>query len=395
MEKKKFTCPLINGYIALPKIVRSHLKKIFFKIGRISSKINTLEKNQYDIHSSILHSLSKLYNEIKEFQYATSAERKHIDLSNKRELLLKGLNNFNDELSICQALQENFVAIIGYARSSTTITSQIINTSHQHYIVAEANFFLQKNSLNFRALYNKQHEGFGNQISKTTYILDLVRSNEDTWYNWLKEAIKYYDFLGEKIAFTPEQFKQCSPEEFRSFYEARFFKAKFIFTIRNPLQTLESIKKLFQLTTPAQEKEHLIGWLTFITLWADMIRIFPHCKTLLCDEIGDDFISALSQHLENNFSKGADLITNEERRQHIIDENSFWYSYKNELLKIYSLIQEISMQPSERWQIEQKRSITSNNTIGTENSTSLKKSVPIGEVWVLSTALIQELKRNK
>jgi chromosome segregation ATPase len=63
----------------------------------------------------------------------------------------------DDEIDTCRRLASTCVFVIGFARSNTTITTEMLNCATNALILAEANFFFGNHGDSFAASYNRQH----------------------------------------------------------------------------------------------------------------------------------------------------------------------------------------------------------------------------------------------
>ena len=79
----------------------------------------------------------------------------------------------SEEFAVCRRLERKAVFIVGFARSSTTVTLQILNAAKNAFILGEANFYLPNAEARFRDWYNRMHIEFNNQITKSSYAPDF------------------------------------------------------------------------------------------------------------------------------------------------------------------------------------------------------------------------------
>lgn len=196
---------------------------------------------------------------------------------------------------MCHAIAPRCCFVVGYARSGTTLLADIINSNDRVLMTAEAHYFVPNSAPRFRDWYNALHVGYGNQVTKATHAPDFIPHLNHTWWQWLAEAAKYFDMLGDKIGLSDYVFSLAPPEAILSFFEARFFNARFIFTIRHPLHTLASAAITFNRDSEESMRALLIGWLVFAQFWADCVRVLPNTYTILFDKFdaaGIDHLSA-------------------------------------------------------------------------------------------------------
>jgi hypothetical protein len=185
------------------------------------------------------------------------------------------------EIESCRALARRCVFVVGFARSSTGIVLSMLNAAPSSRILGEANFYLTKDAAPFRDRYNVQHVGFHLQLTKSTHAPDFTPGRDSTWWQWLTAAARFYDVLGDKMAFSSFHLSHPGPAAIVRFFEARFFEARYVFLLRNPVDTLLSAANLFGIEDDARLVRECIAWLRYVQLWADWIRNFPHTLTLV------------------------------------------------------------------------------------------------------------------
>lgn len=228
-----------------------------------------------------------------------------------------------EEIEACRALAERCIFVVGFARSSTTITQQALNTSPRMLMLGEANLYLPKTAEpRFSDWYNRMHADFDVAPQKSAYAPDFCAGRPHQWWEWLQEASAHYDFLGEKIAINAMHFSELEAynpgrsgaDAFASFFEARFYKARYIFLIRNPLDTVLSAVKLLNREGERALLRECDAWLQFVTLWARLMPMFPHMLTLVADEIRPATAARLEQFTGLTLP-GAHLLLQETQRQ--------------------------------------------------------------------------------
>jgi hypothetical protein len=299
------------------------------------------------------------------------------------------------ECEICHRLAPKTVFVMGFARSSTTITLQILNSAHNAQLLGEANFFMPNPASRFRDWYNDQHISFGNQITKSSFAADFLPDVPHRWYEWLNRAASYYDVVGEKIAFSAYHFSLVQPSDVRSFYEARFFDARYIFLIRNPIDTLLSAARLFGITDDSEMRKHCLAWLAYVQLWADWIRVFPRNMTVVADEFDEAAVDRLALFTGLDLKGAKSLIEPEKKYYH--DSLGAFPSLqriKVELMMIFEhAIAAVHGDPV-LWQAEQKRDAVSGGPM--EESAPITANIPrtLGIAWSQAEALRGRLLRE-
>jgi hypothetical protein len=224
-----------------------------------------------------------------------------------------------EELDACRAVEARCAFVMGFARSSTTITTQVINSDPRAFILGEANFHLPRPGC-FRAAFNAQHRAYGGQISKSRYAPDFLGGPGATWWEYLLAASGQYDLVGDKVAFSSYVFGACDRASTMSFFEARFFRSRYIFLFRDPVQAVLSAKRLFSLRYAVSVQAEILAWLDMVMLWADLIRTFPHTLTVIADDLGQKETERILHFLGLRRPGATHLIDEAKRYRHPEDD---------------------------------------------------------------------------
>lgn len=228
-----------------------------------------------------------------------------------------------EEIETCRGLASRCIFVVGFARSSTTITQQALNTAPRMLMLGEANLYLPKTAEpRFSDWYNRMHAEFDVAPQKSAYAPDFCAGHSHHWWEWLREASAHYDFLGEKIAMNAAHFSELEaynpgrsgPDAFASFFEARFYNARYIFLLRNPLDTILSAVKLLNREGERALLRECDAWLQFVMLWARLMPMFPNMLTLIADEIGPGTAARLEAFTTLTLP-GAEILFQETQRQ--------------------------------------------------------------------------------
>jgi hypothetical protein len=376
-------------------------------LGFVRSLIGVDHINaRFDVLEKRLEKMGYEYKEAVERQIqleAGLAERRHCLEAWQRDTVQSTANFHKEnqtiashqaEIDTCRQLAPRAVFVMGVARSSTTIVTQIINTSRQAMILGEANFYIGKTGCaRFSDWYNAQHELFDNQISKTSYAPDFIPLKDHLWWEWLAEASQYYHLIGDKMAFSAQHFNLVAPYKVRRFFEARFFEARYIFTLRDPIQTLLSAAHLFRIADDKRMLPEIQALLRFVQMWADWIRTFPNTITLLVDDLQPETISQIGDFLDLELSGAEILLNGEEKRKHNIDPGSFPLLLRivDDLASIYGDIRESLTADPLFWHADQKRTLSGNDTRGNPKAATRQAPYPLGQVWARAEALLKML----
>jgi hypothetical protein len=259
-----------------------------------------------------------------------------------------------DELDTCRAIANRCGFVIGPARSGTTILAQVINANDRAFLTTEANYFEAEKHPDFRSWYNDQHLSFGNQISKISYAPNFGQRGEQEWWKWLARSAEHFEVVGDKLAFTNVQLESLTSTDFMAFHETRFFRSKYIFIFRDPVQSVLSAAGLWN----ADPVALAVGWAQFAKLWADFIRVFPFTMTLLLEELGPAKVDEIGDFLGLDLSESARLLDPREQRRHEPDAsrcNEFAGRIAPVLRMIFSEIKESVTMKRVFLQSDQKR----------------------------------------
>ena len=279
--------------------------------------------------------------------------------------------------------------MIGPARSGTTILAQLINASDRAFMTTEAFFHREGGPRAFRDRYNGQHLEYGNQVCKSSYAPNFAPGNRDAWWQWLTGAAGHYDLVGDKLAFTYHHFEETPPERTRDFYENRFFRSKYLFVFRDPVQALLGCSVLGMTDGLSLVR----GWATMVKLWADMIRIFPSTMTVLLEDLNAAKVGEIGDFLGLDLAGSARLLDPREQRRH----RSRDISWGEAVVRVGPLLQMIygEMKDAIRMdrvmlQADQKREPMARPGDGRPNPTLnvAMVSTPLGRAWNLADQLL-------
>jgi hypothetical protein len=262
-------------------------------------------------------------------------------------------------------------------------------------LLGEANFYIEKSHNNFRNWYNQQHVLFNNQVAKSYYAPDFLPARDHQWWEWLCAASVFYPIVGDKMAFSSAHFGHVSPANIRTFFEARFYPARYIFLIRSPVQTVLSLIKQAGISKNELVPREIDAWLQYIQFWADFVRSFPNTLTLISEKLNEHTVEEIGSFIGEPMQEAAVLLNAEERRHHPMQSNyPILEEFGPELAEIFALVEAALRSPRALWQAEQKRTLVANDTHGSMTAQSSKVPQPIGQAWVLAQALRESLVRR-
>jgi hypothetical protein len=298
----------------------------------------------------------------------------------------------NEEIVTCRSIADKCLFVIGFGRSNTTLTLELLNCANNALLLGEANFFLAEHSERFSHWYNNQHREFGNQITKSSYAPDFLPAGPHTWWQWLRAAAQFYDCIGEKIAFSDYHLGVAPPEKIRAFHEARFLTSRYIFTLRDPTTLLLSAAKHTSVTDDAGMTRLCAAWLDFMQLWADFIRVFPRTLTILSERYGEATVNDLEAFTGLKLGDASLLIDPALRRTHkLTGRFPTLVRLQPELEEIYASAVAATDESHAFWQAEQKRSPSANDSRGKSLGSIAMKPRPLGQVWIRARELRNSL----
>lgn len=185
--------------------------------------------------------------------------------------------------------------IVGHARSGTTIMGDLLNSSSSVELFAELNGFLLDWNREFIREFNERHGSNGYMARKGYYIPPTLGGM--TPQELLDHRKQCYRYVGEKIAFGPHGIfagNSDAQEYFLSFHNLHYLSANYIFTMRSPMASLVSMRKLFPSHSCSQL---LFGWLRSMEVILSASFLFPHCAIVplerLSEPLVDSILSAL------------------------------------------------------------------------------------------------------
>lgn len=347
-------------------------------VGQVESMIHRVERLAVGQAESVIH-------RVEEFG-ATLVSKCITEQGEARQV-----QQTKTELQVCRAISDRCIFVIGPARSGTTILGQMINTSREALVLSEANWFMSSSQVRFRDWYNEQRALSGDQASKLSHAPEFDPDSDGSWFEWLAAASRHFPRVGEKIALSSFHLNMAAPEDIRRFFEARFFSARYVFTLRHPLSTLQSIRHMFHLDDAALRIE-IVAWLKVVQMWADMVRTFPRTFTVIADDLSAELVPRLSGFLELDLDGAERLLDPEERRAHAAPaEGTVLARFADELSLVFDDVRRgLSTDPI-LWQADQKRALDLNDTRNKPEIGFSMSPQPLGQAWSRAAALIRTL----
>ena len=309
-------------------------------------------------------------------------------------------NSEAKQFEVLRDQAERAIFVIGAPRSATTITANLINSTSNAFMLAEANLPIEEKRRlagegdRFRPRYNNKHVENLNQPSKSSYLPDLLGVDEAPWLDHLLSLAEEYQHFGEKLALTTYHFSEVSPNQTMVFFERHFFSARYIFTLRNPRDSLASMTKLFNVKDVRTLSYYAIAWLSMIRLWSEWVRVFPHTLSLQCDEFDAGHAKKIADFIGLDIDP--DLIDQSRRASHaklpaacaqLMDR------YGEDLESIYELITQV-LSSTKSWQKEYKRTGAESGGKQGDRAVHAEGAASIGLVWLETSRIIEKMEKD-
>jgi hypothetical protein len=395
---------IVRDLVSVPSLARrvrmlqGQMTPIVRQIGELQSEAAALTSQGEELKGALKNytpRISEGQKEVQALKVQYSQDPALLGLPHERAVVA-GPKRFSDEVLRCRDISGQALFVLGFARSSTSISTQILNSSNDVFLLGEANIYLPHYERRFTDWYNQMHSDSNNQISKTTYAPDFVPDVDHDWLDWLCVAKTVYPLVGDKMAFSDQHFSLAAPSTIRSFFESRFFRSKYIFTIRDPVQTLLSTAKLFNISTERAIIRETIAWLRFVQMWADWVRVFPSTLTFDADKLNHNVIDDLQTFVETDLS-GAKLFIDERSRTNHLNAIAFPIldQIKDDLGLVFDLVKAAMEERPSQWQLNgEHRPGPSSDTSDASSSQYRPAQVskaPIYSAWAMCERMIRNL----
>jgi hypothetical protein len=135
--------------------------------------------------------------------------------------------------------------VIGAARSGTTVMQNALNDSRDIFLFGEPAFHEDSGTPDFAARYNDKHRTWGNQENKSSFCPRLFE-DDAPWFVYLQHMATMYRYVGSKLVINPDDAQEACQAVF-DFHCRHFYRARYVFTFRNPIDVLMSTRGLAEL----------------------------------------------------------------------------------------------------------------------------------------------------
>lgn len=269
------------------------------------------------------------------------------------------------------------LAIIGHARSGTTVLQNAINTSASAYVLGEANLYRGASDPDFRQRYNAMHRSYGNQVSKSTYAPALpgVEAAADG-AAYLSALARHYRVVGDKLALGHPRFGH-DLDAAKSWLEST--RAHCLFVFRHPASVLSSSATMFGAQIPFAF--HVASYALTIGFYLDTLRVLPNVRCLLHDKIAKRTFVDLGDWLDLDLSSAFELYDPPSAAQPPWPAEA--QPYAADLETLYNGVAALAgaRRIDPRLQLEQKISASG-------------RRLPVGDLWRLAMAVVARAEQD-
>lgn len=206
----------------------------------------------------------------------------------------KGLKLSRNEL---EALEMRGIFIVGNGRSGTSVFCDCLNSSSEIYMLQEGHLFQHATNADFVQHFNQQHQSFGNNRFKGTYI-PPAKDGPISGLEFYFRMSKHYKYVGEKIAFGLSDAligNLTIREAFFEFQARYFYHSTYYVIIRHPFENILSMHKMW----PEYPKQKFIScWLESLRTLMELYCAFPKVHVVFFDQLSPDTIVNISGLLD-------------------------------------------------------------------------------------------------
>ena len=201
------------------------------------------------------------------------------------------------EASLGNRIAEQGLFVVGAARTGTTILQNALNDSPEIFLLGEPCFHDDPGHADFGARYNAMHRAWGNQENKSSYCPAFFETDA-SWRAYLHYLAGLYRYVGSKIVINPGDANSTCGRLF-DFHCRHFYRSHYVFTFRNPLDTLMSTRGLAELNgdQAVTHTEVLRSYGLVIQLYIRMLRNLPYVFAIFHDAVDSSSFDSLGAAL--------------------------------------------------------------------------------------------------
>ncbi|HVX14642.1 MAG TPA: sulfotransferase [Pirellulales bacterium] len=193
-----------------------------------------------------------------------------------------------------RSLAQHGLFVVGCARSGTTILTRCLNRASEVMLLEEPYFFLHEGVADFSRFFNDRQASLGNRRRKGTYVPPAI-APEFGPLGLMCRLQREYRFVGEKVAFGPQDFPPDWCQRYLDFQSKHFAHSRYVLIMRTPVESLWSMHRMF----PEAPIPRLFEtWLRTTALLLDAYQIFADSRMVFFDDLKPTLIASLSDWLE-------------------------------------------------------------------------------------------------
>ncbi len=198
----------------------------------------------------------------------------------------------------CNAVTDRGLFIIGAARTGTTILQNALNDDPGVFLLGEPRLHMDPGNKDFAERYNRMHRELGNQETKSTHCPALFE-RDAAWWQYLERLAQIYPRVGSKTVLNSEH-AWGESRVLYDFHSRHFHTSHYIFTFRNPLDSLVSTQELerFFGGRIASHREVLRAYMLAMQLYIRMLRTLPHVHAVFHEDIDAETFRTLGLALD-------------------------------------------------------------------------------------------------
>jgi hypothetical protein len=220
----------------------------------------------------------------------------------------------------CGHLDLQGLFIIGAARTGTTILQNALNDSDHVFLLGEPALHHDAGDADFAVRYNAMHRAWHNQENKSSHCPGFFEGDA-SWYAYLLHLAGLYRRVGAKLVINPEDAEAEASRVF-DFYSRYFYRSHYVFTFRNPLDMLMSVRGLAS-WNGADEASHVAILRCFylvLQLYLRMLRNLPHVSAVFHESVDANTFEALGNWLSVDLKGAAAYYDSDKVRHHALAE---------------------------------------------------------------------------
>ena len=252
-------------------------------------------------------------------------------------------------------LSKRGLFIIGHARSGTTILQNALNDSDDIVLLGEPNLHVDTGSRDFRRRYNAMHQGFGNQENKSSYCPALF-ADDESWDAYLVALNQRYRYVGAKVVVDPEGADETA-ERIYEFAMREFYRSRYVFTFRNPIDVLCSMQNLCSYggRQPPSPAAIMRSYLISIRLYIRMLRTMPKVQVLFHGRISAATFADLGKMLKIDLGNCHKYYSDEKANRYTPNLGSWQNQALDRVYAVYEEFRDGAANGYDLIQIDQNR----------------------------------------